>query len=95
MKPHHVKDNIDGIQERNRRVEAEKAWETSFTRRTLITIGTYVIVGVYLSLLNVSDAWLHAFIPAGAYVLSTLSLWGCKLLWLKKIYKKEAGGHEN
>jgi len=82
--------DLDQIKVRNSRVAAEKAWETSWTRRGIIMIGTYVIIGAYLRYLNVADAWFHALVPAIAYVLSTLSLGHVKLYWIKKFYKKEA-----
>lgn len=75
------------IKERNKRVEADKAWETSLTRRVIIAVVTYCIAGFYLHILNVNHAWLHAFVPAGAYFLSTLSLGIIKKIWFKKFYK--------
>ncbi|MGH1403565.1 MAG: hypothetical protein ACRBDL_04925 [Alphaproteobacteria bacterium] len=77
------------IHERNKRVEADKAWETSSTRRIIIAIVTYVVVGFYLDLLKVDYAWLHALVPAMAYMLSTLSLTFVKRIWIKKIYRKK------
>lgn len=82
--------DLEQIKERNSRVSAEKAWETSWTRRSIIIIGTYVIIGTYLKYLNVADAWFHALVPAIAYMLSTLSLGFLKRLWINKIYNKEA-----
>lgn len=80
--------DIEGIKARNTRVEADKAWETSYTRRIAIALGTYVIIGAYLDYLGVAQAWLHALVPPMAYVLSTLSLPIIKTMWLKNIYKK-------
>ncbi len=84
MKPHKA---VENIQSRNARVEADKAWETSWVRRTIITLGTYVIIGTYLNILNIENAWLHALIPPTAYILSTLSLPFFKSYWIKNIYK--------
>ena len=78
----------ENIEDRNKRVEAEKAWETSLTRRALIAIITYIIVGFYLCLLKVNYPWLHALVPPIAYVLSTTSLPLIKNIWLKNIYNK-------
>jgi len=78
---------VEILQARNTRVEADKAWETSLTRRAAITIGTYAIVGGYLSYLNVENAWLHALVPPMAYVLSTLSLPFIRGFWIKNLYK--------
>ncbi len=79
----------EDIHERNKRVEADKAWETSLTRRSIIAVVTYLIVGFYLNLLKVDYAWLHALVPPAAYVLSTLSLGFIKTIWIEKIYKKK------
>ena len=74
----------ESINERNKRVEADKAWEMSLTRRGIIAVVTYVVVGFYLNLLNVDYAWLHAFVPPMAFVLSTLSLGFVKKRWIEK-----------
>ncbi len=74
---------------RNKRVEADKAWETSLTRRGLIAVVTYLVVGFYLHLLNVDHAWLHALVPPMAYVLSTLSLGLVKSFWIEHFYGKK------
>lgn len=78
----------DPILERNTRVEVDKAWETSLTRRGIIAIGTYVIIGGYLEYLGVKDAWLHAAIPVIAYIASTLTLPALKGIWIKRVYSK-------
>ena len=77
---------IEGIQARNARVEANKAWEVSWTRRIIITLATYVAVGLYLPLLGVKDNWFHALAAAGAYLISTLTMPLFKTLWTQKIY---------
>ena len=38
---------ITEIKERNKRVEKDKAWETSWTRRICIMVLTYIVVIVY------------------------------------------------
>ncbi len=79
---------LDTIRERNARVEADKAWETSWTRRLIIAGGTYGVVAVYLIILGVQGAALHALVPPGAYLISTLTLPVCKRLWLERVYKR-------
>jgi hypothetical protein len=78
---------LDDITIRNARVEADKAWETSKTRRLIIALGTYIIVGLYLQFLDVNNAWLHAIVPPCAYLLSTLTLKIIKNIWLEKVYR--------
>ena len=83
------KNTSETIGERNARVDADKAWELSRTRRLIIAWDTYIIAGGYLTVLNVGNPWLHAFVPAGAYLISTLTLPVFKGMWLNRIYKKK------
>ena len=72
-------DQIRHILARNARVEAEKAWEVSLTRRITILAITYVTATLFLYLSGNPRFFLHALVPTGGYLLSTLSL-----PWLKK-----------
>ena len=83
----HFNDEIEAIKERNRRVEADKAWETSWTRRFFITTVTYAAAVIWLLLIDDSRPFLKAFVPAAAYALSTLSLNAIKRAWLKRVRK--------
>ena len=76
-------DEIQAIQERNRRVELDKAWETSWVRRGLIAVITYTVAVFFMYRIGVSEAWLNALVPTGGYLLSTLSLGIVKRWWLK------------
>ena len=79
---------IKEILERNKRVEADKAWETSYTRRILLTSFTYLAIGIYLWVIKIPDPWLNAIVPAVAFMLSTLTLPFIKKRWLRHVYKK-------
>lgn len=79
-----TQEEIELIKERNRRVETDKAWELSWTRRLFITAITYVVAGVWLVIINESLPWLKAFVPTIGYVLSTLSLPFIKRRWIRK-----------
>ena len=79
---------IEEIESRNKRVEEDKAWETSYTRRLLLIAFTYVSIGLYLNVIQVKDAWLNAIVPSIGFLLSTLTLPFFKNLWLKKRNKK-------
>jgi sterol desaturase/sphingolipid hydroxylase (fatty acid hydroxylase superfamily) len=79
---------IKEIEKRNRRVESDKAWETSLTRRALLVAFTYLAVGFYLNAINIPEPWLNAIVPAVAFMLSTLTIPVFKKIWLKHIYKK-------
>lgn len=74
---------IERIKERNKRVEADKGWETSHTRRGLIMIFTYLSIAIYLNAIAIPHPWLSALVPAIAFTLSTLTLPYFKSLWLK------------
>lgn len=78
-------ETLKSIQERNARVEADKAWEISKTRRGFIAGITYIVAGLYMSALGASLPWLNGFIPVGGYLLSTLSLPMVKKIWLGKV----------
>ena len=50
---------IELIKERNKRVEKDKAWETSMLRKVSIAILTYIVVITYSYLIkNVSNVFL-------------------------------------
>jgi hypothetical protein len=79
---------IEKIKERNARVEVDKAWETSLTRKVVIAIATYFVIGIWLQMINAPDPWVNAIVPSAAFVLSTLTLPFIKNLWVKYIYKR-------
>lgn len=74
---------INELKVRNKRVETDKAWETSLTRRGLLTIFTYLAVGFYLNAINVENSWFNAIVPSIGFLLSTLTLPYFKNLWIK------------
>ena len=78
---------IENIEKRNERVEVDKEWETSWARRILLIIFTYLAIGIYLWAIDVPRPWINAIVPAVAFFLSTLTLPYFKRLWLKR-YKK-------
>lgn len=79
---------IKKIKERNKRVENDKAWETSYLRRGLLLIYTYLAIGVYFNFIDIPKPWLNAVVPSVAFLLSTLTLPFVKKPWLKYIYKQ-------
>lgn len=84
--------DLDAIKHRNARVEADKAWETSWTRRLFIAGTTYLVAFAYIGLgLKVQPAALHAAVPTGGYLISTISLSGLKRFWIGRLYRPEQG----
>lgn len=87
MKIGDLEKRIIAIEERNQRVEADKAWEVSVLRKLLIAIFTYIIVGIYMWWIGMNDWMLNAIIPTTGFLLSTLTLSIFKNYWIKNIYK--------
>jgi len=81
-------EQIQAIFERNKRVEAEKAWETSWFRRLTIFVMIYVISVLFLRSIDSRPFLLQALVPAGGYLLSTLSLPWMKKRWMRKYQKR-------
>lgn len=79
---------IAEIKKRNRHVESDKAWETSWTRRILLTFFTYLAIGLYLNAIKIPEPWLNAVVPAVGFMLSTLTLPFFKRMWTKYFYNK-------
>ena len=76
---------IAAIKARNKRVETDKAWETSWTRRLCIMILTYVIVVLYSATISqVSNVFLSSLVPVMGFLLSTLSLRLIRKAWEKR-----------
>jgi len=42
-----TKKEIKNIIKRNKKVEADKAWETSFSRKILIAVLTYIVIVLF------------------------------------------------
>jgi hypothetical protein len=82
-----MKEEIELIKQRNKRVEIDKAWEISKTRKVIIAIMTYIIVVIFLLTIRAPYPFLNALIPAIGFVLSTLTLPIIKKQWVKRHYK--------
>ncbi|MCL4339350.1 hypothetical protein M1271_06710 [Patescibacteria group bacterium] len=80
---------IEKIKARNRRVETDKAWETSWSRRIVVFILTYFVIVVFFIVANLPDPFISSIVPALAFVLSTSTLPFLKKFWLKYVYKSE------
>ncbi|MFZ2494324.1 MAG: hypothetical protein WAW60_00935 [Candidatus Saccharimonadales bacterium] len=76
-----LEDRIKKIEKRNERVELDKSWETSWTRRIAIAILTYIVVCAYLAFVIHIDPWLNALVPVVGFLLSTLALGWVKKIW--------------
>lgn len=82
--PSSIEQRLKVIEDRNRKVEADKAWETSYTRRILLIVFTYIAIGLYMWAISVPKPWLNAIVPTVGFLLSTLTLPYFKSIWLRK-----------
>ena len=79
-----IEKEIEKIKERNKRVEKDKAWETSTLRKVSIAVLTYMVVITYSYLIkNVSNIFLSSLVPVIGFLLSTLSLKAIRNIWEK------------
>lgn len=77
-----IEKEIEQIKQRNKRVEQDKAWETSWTRRICIMILTYIVVIIYSYLIRHTDKIaLSSLVPVIGFTLSTLSLKLIRRIW--------------
>ena len=80
-----IEERIKKIEERNKRVELDKKWETSWTRKICIMILTYIVVIIYSYVISkYSNIFLSSLVPVIGFTLSTLSLNLVRKLWEKK-----------
>ena len=59
---------VEEIKKRNKRVELDKAWETSMTRRICVCILTYIVVVIYSYIVRKYD---NIFLSSFARVASS------------------------
>ncbi len=78
-----IEQKIRKLEGRNRKVEFDKSWEKSWARRILLTLFTYLAIGVYLWAIEIKRPWLNAIVPAVAFMISTLTMPFFKRLWLE------------
>lgn len=75
-------EEINSIKKRNKRVELDKKWETSLTRKVCICVLTYIVVIIYSYLIKKYDnILLTSFVPVIGFSISTLSLKLVRNLW--------------
>jgi protein-S-isoprenylcysteine O-methyltransferase Ste14 len=79
-----LKQEIILIKQRNARVEADKAWETSNTRRIFIAAVTYITMCLLMYSIGVKDFYVSAIVPTIGFLLSTISLGFVKIWWLNR-----------
>ena len=65
-----LKKEIENIKERNKRVELDKKWETSWTRKICMCILTYIVVIIYSYVVrNYDNILLSSLVPVIGFTL--------------------------
>ncbi len=79
-----IEKRIADIEKRNKRVEGDKAWETSTLRKVLIVVLTYIFAVLYLKIADTTNPFFGAVVPCVGFFLSTQTLSIIKKKWLSK-----------
>ena len=80
-----LEQEIKDIKNRNKRVELDKKWATSITRKICICIITYIVVVIYSYVVrNYDNIFLSSLVPVIGFTLSTLSLKYIRKIWEKR-----------
>jgi polyferredoxin len=74
---------INLIKERNKKVELDKAWETSWARKVLIAVLTYIVIVIFFYFAKLPNPFVGAIVPTLGFVISTFSIPLFKNWWIK------------
>ena len=83
MKRKDIKNKIQTIENRNKRVELDKAWETSFARKIIIAVLTYFTIVLFFLVASLPKPFINSVVPTTSFLLSTLSLPFFKKIWIR------------
>jgi hypothetical protein len=75
---------LSQIKERNIRVERNKDWETSLTRKVSIAFLTYLTMVLVMAATGSVNPYINAIIPTLGFFISTLSLPVIRRSWERK-----------
>jgi hypothetical protein len=87
MRKPEIISEIKKLKQRNKRVEADKAWETSIIRKIIVAILTYFVIVIFFHFAGLPKPFINSIVPTAGFVLSTLSLPFFKKFWVKYLYK--------
>ena len=74
---------IGAIKERNKRVELDKEWEISWTRKLIIAILTYFVIVIFFYFAELPKPFINSIVPTLGFLLSTLTLSFFKKIWMR------------
>ena len=83
-----VEKRLEAIEQRNKKVELDKSWETSFARKIIIAVLTYITIVLFFFVAQLPKPFVNSIVPTAGFVISTLSLPFFKRLWIKYGAKK-------
>ncbi len=83
-----IKKRLNNIEQRNKKVELDKSWETSWTRKIIVACLTYITVVLFFLVAKLPKPFVNSIVPTVGFVLSTLSLPFFKKLWIENKQKK-------
>ena len=78
-----IEKRISAIEERNQKVEIDKAWETSLSRKIIIAVLTYITIVLFFLVAGLPKPFINSIVPTTGFVISTLSLPYFKKVWIK------------
>jgi hypothetical protein len=82
-----LEEQLDVIKQRNARVEADKAWETSSFRIGSICAITYLVAAALLYVIGSERFWLGALVPTVGFLLSAQTPPALKRWWIARRYR--------
>lgn len=80
-----LKKEIVQINDRNKRVELDKAWELSWTRKFIVAFLTYAVVVCFFIFAKLPDPFVNSIVPALAFIVSNLALPVFKKIWMRLV----------
>ncbi len=80
-----LQNELEAIKLRNRRVEQDKAWETSLARKCTVAVLTYLTIFIFFFTIKVEKPFINALVPTLGFLLSTLSLPFIKKWWINNL----------
>ncbi len=83
-----IEKRLGAIEQRNKTVELDKAWETSWARKISIAVLTYFTIVLFFFVAQLPKPFINSIVPTIGFVLSTLSLSFFKKLWIRSWTKK-------
>ena len=78
-----LESRVAALEARNDKVEQDKSWETSWTRRLFVALLTYIVVVGYLYMIDNAQPLINGLVPVAGFLLSTLVLKSVRRIWQK------------